>query len=317
LASSGLILRDNVYGDINEDALRRDFTVNALYYTIDGFRIIDFVGGLDDIDRRLLRIIGDPETRYREDPVRLLRALRFASKLGFDIEKNTRAPMDDLAHLLESISPARLFDESLKLLAGGHAERTFALLRKFKVGEFMFRSTMACTRDPDHPWHRLVTLALRNTDARLADGRTVTPAFLYAALLWPPLQKELEKSGNERTSVTDQQEAANRVIAHQLKVTSIPKRFSIAMREIWELQLRLSVRSRRGAENVYSHPRFRAAYDFLLLREEAGEDTQGLGQWWTDFQAGDSPQQERMLEALGKGASGPRKRRRRSRKPAG
>ena len=315
-ASSGLILRDNVYGDINEDALRRDFTVNALYYTIDGFRIIDFVGGLDDIERRLLRIIGDPETRYREDPVRLLRAVRFASKLDFDIEKNTRAPMDDLAHLLESISPARLFDESLKLLAGGHAERTFAMLRQFKVGEFMFRRTMACTRDPNHPWYKLVNLALRNTDARLADGRTVTPAFLYAALLWPPLQNELEKYGNERASLTSQQEAANRVIGNQLKTTSIPKRFSIAMREIWELQLRLSVRSRRGAESVYAHPRFRAAYDFLLLREEAGEQTGGLGQWWTDFQTADRNQQERMLEELGKGTPRPRKRRRRSRKPA-
>src|SRR5690606_33492794 len=205
-ASSGLILRDNVYGAINEDALRRDFTVNALYYTIDGFRIIDFVGGLDDIDRRLLRIIGDPETRYREDPVRLLRAVRFASKLDFDIEQATRAPMDDLAHLLESISPARLFDESLKLLASGDAERTFAMLRQFKVGEFMFRSTMSCTRDQNHPWYRLVNLALRNTGARLADGRSVTPAFLYAALLWPPLQKELEKS-SEQGSLTAQQEA--------------------------------------------------------------------------------------------------------------
>lgn len=316
-SSSGLILRDNVYGAINEDALRRDFTVNALYYTIDGFRIIDFAGGLDDVDSRLLRIIGDPETRYREDPVRLLRAVRFASKLGFDIEKATRAPMDDLAHLLESISPARLFDESLKLLAGGHAERTFALLRQFKVGEFMFGCTMTCTRDHNHPWHRLVNLALRNTDARLADGRTVTPAFLYAALLWPPLQKDLEKSGSEHASLTAQQEAANRVIGRQLKVTSIPKRFSIAMREIWELQLRLSVRSRRGVENVFAHPRFRAAYDFLLLREEAGEQTDGLGQWWTDFQEGDKPQQERMLEELGKGTPRPRKRRRRSRKPAG
>src|SRR5690606_5872593 len=146
---------------------------------------------------------------------------------------------------------------------------------------------------------------LRNTDTRLADGRTVTPAFLYAALLWPPLQKELEKYGNERGSLSSQQEAANRVIGQQLKTTSIPKRFSIAMREIWELQLRLSVRSRRGAENVYAHPRFRAAYDFLLLREEAGEQTDGLGRWWTDFQNTDKGQQERMLEELGKGAPRP------------
>lgn len=150
-SSTGMILRDNVYGDINDDALRRDFTANALYYTVDGFRILDFAGGLDDIDRRLLRMIGDPATRYREDPVRLLRAIRFAAKLGFDIEKNTRAPMNELAPLLESISSARLFDETLKLLTGGQAEKTLDLLRQFRVGDILFPATMAATRDPDSP----------------------------------------------------------------------------------------------------------------------------------------------------------------------
>jgi poly(A) polymerase len=313
-SSTGMILRDNVYGNINEDALRRDFTANALYYTIDGFRIIDFANGMADIENRLLRIIGNPATRYREDPVRLLRAIRFAAKLDFTIEPGTRAPMDELADLLRSIAPARLFDESLKLLIGGQAEKTFALLRQFRAGEVLFQDTLAATTDPELPASRMVVLALRNTDTRLAADKSVTPAFLYAALLWPPLQQYIaslpEDTGTG--SLIQQQEAANRVILKQLQITAIPKRFTMAMREIWELQLRLGIRTRRGVETVYAHPRFRAAYDFLLLREEAGELLDGLGQWWTDFQHGDKNQQEQMLAALGK--SGNQKRRRR-RKP--
>lgn len=316
-SSAGMILRDNVYGDINDDALRRDFTANALYYTIDGFRIIDFANGLQDIENRLLRMIGDPATRYREDPVRLLRAVRFAAKLGFDIEKNTRAPMNELAPLLESISPARIFDETLKLLTGGQAEKTFNLLRQFKIGNVLFPATMACTSDPQMPEAKLLTLAMRNTDRRLAQGKTVTPAFLYAAILWAPLQQQLLKTTDGRlATLPEQQEAANQVILRQIKVTAIPKRFSIATREIWELQLRLQVRTRRAAETIFAHPRFRAGYDFLLLREEAGEALDGIGQWWTDFQIGDKNQQEQMLEGLGKGGGAKRKRRRKpNRKP--
>jgi len=316
-SSAGMILRDNVYGDINDDALRRDFTANALYYTIDGFRIIDFANGLQDIENRLLRMIGDPATRYREDPVRLLRAVRFAAKLGFDIEEKTRAPMNELAPLLESISPARIFDETLKLLTGGQAEKTFELLRQFKIGDVLFPATMACTKDPEAPEAKLLTLAMRNTDRRLAQGKTVTPAFLYAAILWAPLQQQLHKNlDGKLATLPEQQEAANQVILRQIKVTAIPKRFSIATREIWELQLRLQVRTRRAAETVYAHPRFRAGYDFLLLREEAGEALDDLGQWWTDFQIVDKNQQEQMLEGLGKGGGTKRRRRRKpNRKP--
>lgn len=316
-SSAGMILRDNVYGDINDDALRRDFTANALYYTIDGFRIIDFANGLQDIENRLLRMIGDPATRYREDPVRLLRAVRFAAKLGFDIEKKTRAPMNELAPLLESISPARIFDETLKLLTGGQAEKTFDLLRQFKIGDVLFPATMACTKDPETPEAKLLTLAMRNTDRRLAQGKTVTPAFLYAAILWAPLQQQLQKNlDGKLATLPEQQDAANQVILRQIQVTAIPKRFSIATREIWELQLRLQVRTRRAAETVYAHPRFRAGYDFLLLREEAGEALDGIGQWWTDFQSLDKNQQEQMLEGLGKGGGIKRRRRRKpNRKP--
>lgn len=318
-SSSGMILRDNVWGNINDDALRRDFTANALYYTTDGFRVIDFANGLEDIDNNVLRMIGDPATRYREDPVRMLRAIRFAAKLDFTIEPGTRAPLDELATLLESISPARLFDESLKMLTGGYAEETFALLRQFKIGSVLFKSTMAATRDPQAPGSKLLVLAMRNTDDRLADGKTVTPAFLFAALLWAPLQQELQRMTNGApVTLADQQEAANRVIGRQLQITAIPKRFSIATREIWELQLRLEQRSRRSVEAVFEHPRFRAGYDFLLLREESGEPLNGLGQWWTDFQISDKTQQEQMLEGLGKSGGAKRRRRRKpTRKPAG
>ncbi len=313
-SSAGLILRDNVYGNINEDALRRDFTANALYYTTDGFRIIDFAQGLHDIENRLLRMIGDPATRYREDPVRLLRAVRFAAKLGFDIEKNTRAPMDEMAPLLASISSARLFDESLKLLTGGKAEKTFALIRKFKVGQILFPATMAATKDPESVESKLLNLAMRNTDRRLAQGKSVTPAFLYAAILWAPLQQTLRKYAAGKTvTIPEHHEAANQVIIKQIQVTAIPKRFSIATKEIWEQQLRLQTRTKRAAESAFAHPRFRAAYDFLLLREEAGEDLDGIGQWWTDFQNVDKNQQEHMINSLGKGAATKRRRRR---KPA-
>jgi poly(A) polymerase len=309
-SSTGMILRDNVYGNISEDAIRRDFTVNALYYTTTQFRILDFVHGMEDLDNGLIRIIGDPEQRYREDPVRLLRAVRFAAKLDFDIEPGTREPLDRLAHLLAPISPARLFDESLKLLTGGHAEVTFDTLRQFKLADHLFKSTLLATQDPDSPGSRLVVLALRNTDARLAEGKSVTPAFLYAALLWPPLLTELGAKGvTEQSSLPDLQDAASRVIMEQLQRTAIPRRFTTAMREIWEMQLRLRPRSRRSVETVMAHPRFRAAYDFLLLREESGEDLEGLGQWWTDFQQADRAGQEILLASLDKRS--PRKPRRR------
>ncbi|MCB1672049.1 MAG: polynucleotide adenylyltransferase PcnB [Gammaproteobacteria bacterium] len=299
-SSSGMILRDNVYGDINEDAVRRDFTVNALYYTIRNFLILDFSSGLEDIENHLIRIIGDPVTRYKEDPVRILRAIRFAAKLGFDIEEQTRKPIDELSDLLESIAPARLFDETLKLLSAGYGEKTFALLRQFRVGNFLFPATLDSLADGNSPENLLVSLALRNTDQRLAADKSVTPAFLFAALLWPALHKEL---GHDLVStppgLPELQHAANRVLDRQLQYTAIPKRFTIAIREMWELQLRLQRRNKRSVLSAYQHPRFRAAYDFLLLREESGEELTGLGQWWTDFQSSDADQQLTLANALG------------------
>jgi len=300
-STSGMILRDNVYGNIDEDALRRDFTINALYYSLDQFRVLDFCGGIEDLDSRSIRMIGDPEARYREDPVRMLRAIRFAAKLDFDLEASTAEPIDKLAYLLESISSARLFDETIKLLTGGNAVKTFELLRQSKVGDYLFAPTMnAISSGPDNA-SRLLDLALINTDSRLALGKSVTPAFLFAALLWPVLQNRI--ASISPTSANDyqrHQNTANDVILEQLPYTAVPKRFTIAAKEIWELQLRLARRNKRSIESSFAHPRFRAAYDFLLLREQSGEELGGLGQWWTDFQLADQVQRSELAMSAAK-----------------
>ncbi len=313
-STDGMILRDNVYGNIDEDAMRRDFTVNALYYTTDGFRIFDFCDGLADLEARRLRIIGDPEARYREDPVRMLRAIRFAAKLNFTLEAGTEAPIDNLAPLLGSISPARLFDETLKLFCNGYARRTYELLCQYRVGHFLLTPTIECLPQADASSIRLLELALDNTDQRLAEGKSVTPAFLFAALLWPVLQLKLGKADSEEVSPQQYHQAANDSIMEQLQCTAIPKRFTIASREIWDLQRRFTRRNKRNVFSLLNHPRFRAAYDFLLLREESGEDLQELGRWWTEIQNVDSNQQNAMINAV---APTSKRRRRRRKKPSG
>ena len=309
----GLLLRDNVYGSQEEDALRRDFTVNALYYCIRDFTVIDYAGGVNDLQQRQLRLIGDPETRYREDPVRMLRAVRFAAKLGFTIEPATEAPIRELAPLLTHIPPARLFEEVLKLFSAGYGEATWHLAKQYGLLEPLFPATMKAIADgqPDD----LIVKALQNTDARIHQGKSVTPYFMYAALLWPALQAEWHRRQDNGEPVQQAlHQSIGKVIGRQVQATSIPKRFSGPMKEIWEMQMRLPRRQGKRAYGIMEHPRFRAAYDFLLVRETAGEIEPGLGQWWTDFQEADDRGREQMLTQLGQ--QGPRKRRRR-RKPAG
>lgn len=314
--SDGMILRDNVYGNIDEDAMRRDFTINAMYYTIDGFRVLDFCNGSADIEARQIRMIGDPEDRYREDPVRMLRAIRFSAKLGFDIEQHTAAPIPKLAELLDSISPARLFDETIKLLTCGHSERAFELARNTGLGAYLFTPTLEALDAVPEQYSRLVSLALRNTDDRLAIDKSVTPAFLFAALLWPLLQHRLAQNDTDISAPPQLfSQLVNEVILEQLAFTAIPKRFTIGSKEIWEMQRRLQRRNRRAVFSVFNHPKFRAGYDFLLLREEAGEDLGGLGKWWTDFQNGDTNQQNEMIGSLAN--TGKRRRRRKRSKPSG
>lgn len=313
-STAGMILRDNVYGNIDEDALRRDFTINALYYTIDKFRILDFSTGLEDLESKQIRMIGDPAERYKEDPVRMLRAIRFAAKLGFTIEENTEKPINELAHLLESISTARLFDETIKLMTGGDAEQTFKLLRRYRPGTYLFGPTFNALDQLSGSPCKLVELALKNTDARLADGKSVTPAFLFAALLWPVLQLRLQAQKSDQGNPHQIfQQAAQEVLMEQLQYTAVPKRFTIATKEIWDLQSRLMRDNKRSIESSYNHPRFRAAYDFLLLREEAGEDLGGRGEWWTQFQLGNP---ERNIERVKNDGDPPKKRRRRRRPKA-
>ncbi|WP_339805820.1 polynucleotide adenylyltransferase PcnB [uncultured Marinobacter sp.] len=308
----GQLLRDNVYGNQEEDALRRDFTVNALYYCIRDFTIVDYANGIDDLNKKQLRLIGDPETRYREDPVRMLRAVRFAAKLGFTIEPGTEKPIRELAPLLNHIPAARLFEEVLKLFSAGYGEATYRLLRQYGLLASLFPETVKALDEGQSD--ALILQALRNTDLRISQGKSVTPYFLYAAMLWPALQAEWQRrQDNGEPAVQALHLAIGKVIGRQVQATSIPKRFSGPMKEIWELQLRLPRRQGKRAHSLMEHPRFRAAYDFLLVRESAGELEPGLGQWWTDFQAVDERRREQMLSDLGSGTA-PNKRRRR-RKP--
>ncbi|WP_251975679.1 polynucleotide adenylyltransferase PcnB [Salinicola avicenniae] len=319
-SDEGLLLRDNVWGSVEEDAIRRDFTVNALYYSVSDFSIHDWTGGLQDLDDRILRLIGDPETRYREDPVRMLRAARFAAKLDFSLAAETEAPIRELAPLLLQIPPARLFEEVLKLFLSGHAVQSFRVLRELGLFAMLFPESDEALQAL--PWaEALVEQALANTDTRLAEDRPVTPAFLFAALLWPCVTQRTAQVAHEQDlpEVPAQQAAAQQVISRQLQHTSIPKRFSMPMRDIWELQQQLPRRRGRRVFQTLEHPRFRAAYDFLLLREEAGELTPGLGQWWTRFQDADESEQHQLMAEVDGGhpagnSGKPRRRRPRKRR---
>lgn len=321
LSGSGMILRDNVYGTVEDDAIRRDFTINALYYTPADFCVYDFAGGVEDIEAKLVRLIGDPVQRYREDPVRILRALRFAAKLDFDIEAGTSDAIDDTAELLLDVPPARLFDEVVKLLLHGKGVETFELLWEYEIFDLLFpESAKRIEADPDQL--KIIDTALANTDRRIAADQPVTPGFLYAALLWPAVEAHRERLEAEGETPRDALYlAGGEAIARQQAHTSVPKRFSTFMRETWELQPRLESPNPRQIDRVTGHPRFRAAYDFLVVREQAGHATNGMADWWTRFQAADEDAQRTMLDNLrpgaGRGSDAPPKRRRRRRKPAG
>lgn len=312
-SDEGLLLRDNVYGSLEEDAERRDFTVNALYYTPKDFTLKAYGSGMNDLENKVLRIIGDPETRYREDPVRMMRAVRFAAKLGFSIEPRTGDLIPELAPLLSNVAAARLFDEVIKMLMSGHGLSTWRLMREYNLVEPLLPATHAALKaSTDGYYDAFIEQALVNTDDRINRGKPVTPAFLYAALLWPPVREEAEHSINMGTPEQPAWlQAMGKIVAHQISSIAIPKRFSIPMKEIWELQLRLPKRTPKRAEQVASHPRFRAAYDFLLLRENAGEKTGNLGQWWTDYQT-ENPDIRRDMASE---AASDRPRRRRRRRP--
>ena len=282
----GRIVRDNVYGTIDDDVWRRDFTVNALFYNIDDFSVIDYAGGMQDIRAGRIRLIGDPEQRYVEDPVRLLRAVRFAAKLAFRIDPDSEAPISSLAHLLEDIPPARLFEEVLKLFMGGCSVQTYEMLRHYGLFKALFPQTEEALSHEEGGFpHTLLLHALGNTDSRLAEGLPVTPGFIIAALLWAPMHEMageyMAKGQNETEAIYF---AGDVVISRQITSTAMPRRFTQIAREIWQLQARLKRRSGNRPAKLLTHPRFRAAYDFLLLRHQSGENVGELAEWWTAYQ---------------------------------
>jgi poly(A) polymerase len=293
----GRIIRDNVYGTIEEDAWRRDFTVNALYYNFADLSVVDYVGGLEDLKAGTLRLIGDPVVRYHEDPVRMLRAVRFAVKLGFRIHPETEAPIFELSTLLRGISPARLYEEVLKLFLGGTALQTLEALRHYSLFEHLFPDTERCLSEEREGGDvALLNQALINTDARIAEGKPVTPAFLYAALLWGPVRMRAAELQSDRIPETMAlQQAAREVFQRQSQHAILPRRFASQMREIWLLQPRLQRISSKRAARLLEHPRFRAAYDFLMLRAQAGEDVREMAQWWERFQAADATRREEVM----------------------
>lgn len=315
----GMILRDNVYGTIEEDALRRDFTINALYYSIADFALYDFLGSHEDIKQERIRLIGDPEARYREDPVRMIRAARFAAKLGFSIDRASEEPIARLGELLHHVPPARLFDEVLKLFMTGHGQASLREMQRLDLLAALFPETgRALAGDGGDVAQRLIEAAMENTDRRLARDKPVTPAFLFGVLLWPViLDRMAPLRADGMPAAQALHKSAGRVLNEQNSIVAIPKRFSVVMREIWELQVRLDKRKGKGAERLVNHPRFRAAYDFLLLRERAGEIEPGLGDWWTRYQDADAAEREKMVRELGGGKGGGKGRgRRRKRKPS-
>lgn len=284
------ITDDNVYGTLEEDALRRDFTINALYYNIDDFSVIDYANGMADLKAGMLQLIGDPAQRYREDPVRMLRAVRFAVKLGFRIHPDSEAPIFELAHLLADIPSARLYEEVLKLFQGGYALQTFEMLRHYGLFAHLFPMTEECLAIEDEGFPlTLVARALANTDKRIAEGKPITPAFLFAALLWDPVR---DRAASLRASGMHEMEAmrsaGEQVVSEQVQHVAIPRRFSVQSREIWSMQPRLV--SRRRVNALFDHARFRAAYDFLVLRAEAGDAGDAgadAADWWTRYQDAD------------------------------
>lgn len=300
----GRVLRDNTFGEQHEDAARRDFTVNAMYYDPETQTVLDYHYGIDDIRQKMLRIIGVPELRYREDPIRLLRVVRFAAKLGFDIAPESRAPIGVMAPLINNVPAARVFDEMLKLLLGGNALPCLQQLRKEGLHHGLLPLLDVVLEQP--LGEKFVTLALARTDQRVQEGKPVMPGFLFAALLW---HQVLEKWAAYRASgeypIPALHLAADDVLEAQTEKLALQRKITSDMRELWALQPRFERRAGKTPYKLLEHPRFRAGYDFLLLRCESGEIDEDIGEWWTDFLQGDSSEREALLAKKNKpGADG-------------
>lgn len=318
----GRVLRDNEFGTIQEDAARRDFTVNALYYDPQRDEVIDYHQGVPDLEARVLRMIGDPETRYREDPVRMMRAVRFASKLQFQIDPPTAAPLQKMADLLSNVPSARLFDETIKLLTSGHALACMKQLREMGLHHGLLPLLDVVLDDPKGK--RFVEQALKNTDLRIAQEKSISPSFLFSTLLWPQVKERWEQiKANGQYPIPALHEAIDSVLEEQGEQLAIQRRYQADMREIWVMQTRFERRSGQHPFKLLEHVRFRAGYDFMLLRCQTEEIDPEMGQWWTDFYDGDAQQRHQLIqlaltkaESDGGGKGGTKnKRRRRKVKP--
>ncbi|WP_083429733.1 polynucleotide adenylyltransferase PcnB [Rickettsiella grylli] len=309
IATHGMLLRDNVYGTIEEDAWRRDFTLNALYYNIADFSLVDYCGGLADIHNKIVRIIGEPRLRYQEDPVRLLRAIRFAGKLNFQLDKATAEPIPQLAPLLRYVSPARLFDEVLKLFHHGQAEKNYQLLQHYHLLQELFPLP---ERESNDDTDKLLTLICKNTDRRIREKKTVSPAFLFAVFLWPTVKvKTQQLIAQQNPRFVAHQQAVNYALNKQQKMITLSRRYSTVIREIWDLQHRLLKRQPFMLHRLIHHPRFRAAFDFLLLRTEIKEVDSEIATWWMRFLDADEMTRKELIHAAtltSRETRGPRKR---------
>ena len=319
----GRIVRDNVYGGIEEDAIRRDFTINALYYDIADFSVRDYVGGIEDLRQRRMHLIGDPAQRYREDPVRMLRAARLAAKLDFSLSTETEAPIAELAPLLADVAPARLFDESLKLFLAGHGLQSLRQLHRLGLLSQLFPATAAALAGPNSAtFGRLLGYTFTSTDERIRSDMPVAPAFLFAAMFWEPVRALAAKLVDGGTDAGVAWTAAvDRIMHQQAARVAIPKRFTMAMEEIWSLQSRFEQRQKKRVMRLLAHPRFRAAFDFLVLRSHDEPDLSEQVAWWTEAQQldGEDLSQRLAVASTPRVEGDPTKKRKRSRrrKPSG
>ena len=282
----GRILRDNTFGDIEEDAIRRDFTANALYYDIHDYTVLDYVGGLEDLEKRELRLIGDPAKRYQEDPVRMLRAVRFAAKLGFTIEATAAEAIYEYGHLLAIIPPARMFDEAIKLFHSGCAQRVFELLREYRLLKYLVPALDEWLQNnPSEAMLDFLDQALVNTDNRVNTGQPVSPGFIFAVLLWPVVQGEASKLQSDRHKMIPAlMQVGETQMKRQVRHISIPRRFSQMARDIWSSQPRFHRTQGKQPQRLLGYAVFRAAYDFMCIQAAVGLAPYRLCHWWTEFQ---------------------------------
>ncbi len=313
-SKEGMLLRDNVYGTVEEDAERRDFTINAMYYNIADFSIHDYANGVADLKAGVIRMIGDPETRYREDPVRMIRAIRFAAKLNMTIEPNTAAPIKELVHLMSGVPGARLFEESLKLLQSGQGWATYQLLREYNLFSCLFPTVAQYfTPEQNSDVEKMAEIVLKSTDKRINEGKRINPAFMFAAFLWYPLQyraKELAEARklNHYDAIMM---ASNDILDEQVRHLAIPRRHSATIRDIWQLQLRLTRRSGKRAFQMLELNKFRAGFDMLEMRGKVeGGQAKELATWWQEFQDSPSVHRQNMVQSVGSEKPSGRRRKR-------